>query len=1136
MNGKPYNHLRIEKKWQDTWNKKNLYKVPDSDKQKKNYYQLVEFPYPSGNLHVGHWYAFAVPDILARFERMRGKNVLYPIGFDAFGLPAENAAIKRGINPRLWTYKNIAHMRKQIMSMGTMFDMSREVITCDPGYYKWTQWQFLQMVKKGLVYRKPTLANWCPQDKTVLANEQVVGGKCERCGADVVQKEMPQWNIAITKYADRLIDDLDPLDWPEAIKESQRNWIGRSEGAEIDFPVLSDDLTGRDFVFLHGYKCSVSQNFWPKLKQEIEKRGGTVTALDLPNPSTPDFKKQIAFLKGKCTFGKKTTIVGHSLGATLILKLIPEIDPVGLIVLVAPVLKPEFLDNKKRDAIKKSNDWKFDFETIKNKSNAAIVIEDTADHIVPESQTKEMARLLGATLKTVTAQETHFAAEHEPAILNALLPRIPVFTTRPDTIFGATFLVLAPEHLWVKLALTHKLIKNASEVEQYITNTTKKTDLERQENKEKTGVELKGVTATNPANGNKIPVFIADYVLPQYGTGAIMAVPAHDDRDYAFAKKHKLPVVQVVTQVVRKTKGPDAFREGEPVTVRRAVMCIVKHWEKDEYLVQTMKGHDVRTFISGGIEEGETVEEAAIREVKEESGYQHIEIERAIPGIRTIEFYHLQKKTNRRPEMHYMLMKLTDGEQVALSQEENDKHENHWLPFSELKDFLSLGETTGLLDRIHKTEPEIHDKNGFLCNSGAFSGMHNEDAKRVITKTFGTPKKTYRLRDWIVSRQRYWGVPIPMIHCKHCEKSTGNGYHSVPEKDLPVLLPRISNYLPAGEGKSPLAKATRWVKVRCPHCKKMAERETDTFDTFVDSSWYFNRYVDPNNKKQFANPKKLENWMPVDLYSGGAEHTTMHVLYSRFWHKVLYDLKLVKDKEPYTRRMNRGLILGPDGQKMSKSKGNVIDPDDVVKKLGADTLRLYLAFIGPYNEPGSYPWSQEGISGTRRFIERVWKLREKIVKQTEEDVERELHYAIQKITETTVDMKFNAGIATLMTLMNVFDKKNLTLAQYETFLKLLAPFAPHVTEELWTLQGRKQSIHLAPWPKWNPAKLVKSMITIAIQVNGKLRGTVDVKADASQAVVLSASRDKVGQWLLDGEVKKEVYIPGKLVNFVVTGK
>ena len=716
---KDYDPKEIEAKWQAEWQKSGIYTTADKVEGKKNEHILVEFAYPSGNLHVGHWYAFSVTDIYARYRRMLGHNVLFPFGFDSFGLPAENAAIQRKLNPRTWTYDNIDYMKKQLASMGTMFDWTRGVITSDPEYYRWTQWLFIQLFNKGLAYQSEREEPWCPKDKTVLAREQVVDGKCERCGTEVVNKKLLQWSLRITDYADRLVDDLDGLDWPEPIKEAQRNWIGRSHGALIKF----DDIE--------------------------------------------------------------------------------------------------------------------------------------------------------------------------------------VFTTRPDTIYGATFVAISG-----------------------------KED------------KFTGKYVTNPATKEQIPVWEAQYVLPDHGTGAIMGVPADDERDNAFALTHKLPIIE---------------------------------------------------------------------------GYKK-------------------------------------------------------------------------------------------------AGL--EDFGKKVTK--------YKLHDWGVSRQRYWGCPIPMIICDSC------GPQPVPEKDLPVVLPETDDFLPRDDGKSPLAKVSNWVNVNCPKCGAPAHRETDTLDTFIDSSWYFLRYADPKNAKVFADKSKLADWIPVTFYSGGAEHTNMHLLYSRFFHKALFDLGLVNESEPYVRRMNRGLILGPDGNKMSKSKGNVIDPDDYVARLGADTVRMYLAFIGPYNEVGAYPWNPDSIVGVRRFIERVWRLKNKV--SGTNSVGPYLHQTIKAVTYSLETLKMNTGVASLMTLVNELERLDtVATADYETVIKLLAPFAPHVAEEIWHELGHTNSIHTSEWPKYDESKLVSDSVTYAVQVNGKVRGEFNASPKLSQdeAVEQAKELESVAKWLKEGEVVKTIYIPGKLVNFVV---
>ena len=790
-----YDHKKIEEKWHKIWEENNVNKTEDSVPGKENYYTLVEFPYPSGNLHVGHWYAFAVSDIYARFKRKQGFNVMFPIGFDAFGLPAENAAIKRNLNPKDWTYDNISFMKNQLKSMGASFDWDREVITCNPDYYKWTQWLFIQLFKNDLAYQADTTVNWCPSCKTVLANEQVVGGKCERCDSEVIQKDMRQWMLKITNYADKLVDDLDNLNWPEEIKQSQKNWIGRSEGAEIDFS------------------------------------------------------------------------------------------------------------------------------------------------------------------------------------LNNSEEKISIFTTRPDTLFGATYIVLAPEH-----KLISKLeIENKNEVDEYIQKTSKKSELERiSDAGQKTGVEIKGVKAVNPVNGEEIPIFVADYVLVHYGTGAIMAVPAHDERDYDFAKKFNLEIKEVI-----------------------------------------------------------------------------------------------------------------DGGDIS---------------------------------------KEAYSGDGKLINSGEFNGLSSEDAKsKIAEKVNGKLTKKYKLRDWLISRQRYWGCPIPIIHCEKC------GAVKEKEGNLPVELPEVENYLPSGDGKSPLAKNTDWVNTTCPNCGGNAERETDTFDTFIDSSWYFLRYTDPKNEKEFASKDKMKSWAPVNFYSGGAEHTTMHLLYSRFFTKALKDIGLVDINEPFSERLNRGLILGPDKNKMSKSKGNVIDPDEIVERLGADTVRMYLAFIGPYNEVGYYPWDPNGVVGVRRFLEKVWRLSSNLKEQSSENVTKELHRTIKKVTDYSGKLKFNTAISAMMIFINLAEKERVCLEDFTKFLNLLFPFAPHITEEINENIGNKEGLCNFNWPKYEDQYLVDDEIKIAVQINGKVRGEVTVSDDLSEDDVreMVLKNTDFSKWLEGQEIKKFVYIKGRIISIAI---
>jgi leucyl-tRNA synthetase len=846
----PVNHFdaaAIEQKWQQYWEEHNTYTTPDSVEGKENFYALSEFSYPSGNLHVGHWYAFAVPDIFARYKRMQGYNVLYPTGFDAFGLPAENAAIKRGVDPKVWTWEHMDHMRKQLRTMGASFDWNREAVTADPAYYKWTQWMFNQFFKNGIVYRGTTKVNWDPVDKTVLANEQVINGRAERSGAEVVQKNMNQWMLKITDFADDLVDDLDDLDWDHSIKQAQREWIGRKEGSLIPFKI---------------------------------------------------------------------------------------------------------------------ND-----------------------------------------------------------------SRIEVFTTRADTLFGVSYVVLAPEHEMVQELKDS--IENFDEVEAYLKEVEKKSDLDRQQSTEKTGVKLKGITAVNPANSEEVPVWIADYVLAHFGTGAVMAVPAHDERDSEFALKYNLPFKFVV---LPSAGEPGASRPLELSGEIASIAAASATEEKGQKAInaQWNKMYDILTEVGDNI--------------------------------------------------------LPEGKRFCCSFE------------------------------------------GKLINSPGFNTQTSQEARESITQSVGGKlTKTYRLRDWGISRQRYWGCPIPIVY-----DPDGNA-HPVADEHLPWTLPSDVDHTP--DGTAPLSRSEEFKKRTEDIFGEGWTPEVDTMDAFVDSTWYFYRYLDNKNDEEFASEEKLNKWMPVDQYFGGAEHTTMHLLYSRFWTKALHKLGLVKESEPYIKRLNRGLILGPDGSKMSKSKGNVIDPDEVVSHVGADTVRTYLAFIGPFNEPGNYPWDPNGVVGVRRFLDRVYRLREKLSDaESSKTLKQELAKTIKKVQEDNERFKFNTAISAMMVLVNVAEKEErIERADYEDFLKLVAPFAPHLAEELWFDLGNTESIHLSSWPSYDESLLASSTQSIAVQVNGKVRAQVELAADTSQedAQKIVMDHPDIQKWVDGKEIKKFIYVPGKIVNVVV---
>jgi leucyl-tRNA synthetase len=1135
---KEYNHKKIELKWQKEWEKNKIYS-PSLKSKKSKFYTLVEFPYPSGDgLHVGHPRSYVGMDVVSRKKRMEGYNVLYPMGWDAFGLPTENYAIKTGIHPKIVTKKNTDNFRKQIKMLGISFDWTREINTTDESYYKWTQWIFLQFFKKGLAYKAKSEINWCPKDKIGLANEEVIDGKCERCGTDCEKREKEQWMLAITKYADRLDKDLDLVDYPERVKSSQRNWIGRSEGSEIDFTVKGENNI-KHVVILHGRNGTPSNYVFPWLKKEFEKRGYTVELPKLPNTEEPNDEEQADYVQKYCTLNENTMIVGQSFGGIVAMRLLERGVKVGRVVMAVVPFSGKFNDKKNRKSATLACKKGFDFESIKKNAKEFIVLRDIKDTIVPYEDAELWHKNLNGKLINGTGVVPHFSGEKEPDMVMASVPTIRVFTTRADTLFGVTYVVLAPEHPLVEsLKFKVENEENKKEIEEYLNKTKNKSDLERAENKEKTGVELKGIKVINPASGEEIPVWIADYVLPHYGTGAVMAVPAHDERDFEFAKKYNLPWKRVVEPIFIQKEGDGSVKENMPFIRRNAICAIVRNPKTNKYLCTSWKNYHMHGLITGGIDDGEDPIKAALREIYEETGYKNIKLVRDPKFALHSQFYHRVKKENRWARFQYFFFDLIDEEKDSISEKESALHEILWKTKDEIKTFFTVIEGQFTFNFIN--DPDyIYTGDGLLHNSFKFDDFESKEACKKITEEVGGKMVTkFKLRDWVFSRQRYWGEPIPVVNCQKC------GLVAVRDTELPLKLPVVKSYKLTDTGESPLANITKWVNTKCPKCKGLAKRETDTMPNWAGSSWYYLRYTDVKNKKEFASKENLKYWLGnkkesggVDWYNGGMEHTTLHLLYSRFWHKFLYDLKLVPTIEPYKKRTSHGMILGAGGVKMSKSLGNVVNPNDIVKTYGADTLRVYEMFIGPFEETAV--WNTDSIIGARRFIEKVWRIREKVEDknknfQSNVLIQKLLNKTIKKVGEDIEIMRFNTAISAMMILATEMEKYEVSINDYKKFLKILAPFAPHVSEEIWMSLGENKSINISDWPKFDEKLIKDDEIKIAIQVNGKVRAEMMINvSEEEEGIKQRAVKDQdVLKFISGKEIKKIIYVKNRLVNIV----
>ncbi len=943
-----YNHSTIEKKWQAIWEMNNLYRSTE-DPDKKKYYVLDMFPYPSGDgLHVGHTKGYIATDSIARKKMMEGQSVLHPMGWDAFGLPAENYALSHKVHPSVAVTQNINRFKDQLLKLGCTYDWEREINTTDPDYYRWTQWIFLQLFKKGLAYESFAPINWCPSCKTGLANEDVENGRCERCGTIVEKKPMRQWMLKITDYAERLLDGLDSLEWSEPIKEAQRNWIGKSQGFELDFKLSDSDQT------------------------------------------------------------------------------------------------------------------------------------------------------------------------------------ITVFTTRPDTLYGVTYVVVAPEYPLVNEWMTK--VNNKDEVDAYREAVRHTPEFERAaENREKTGVILEGIQVIHPLTKELLPVWMADYVLSDYGTGAVMAVPAHDERDYIFAKTYNLAIKPVIKPTVIDHNNPP--RPDKATVPRRMIHALVRNPKTDQFLLLRWKKYPWRNFVVGGVEAGEEIIDAARREVAEETGYCDLRFIEILGEPVQGQYYAAHKDENRLAYTTAVYFELASEERQAISVEEKEKYDIEWVALNEITaDTMVCAELDIWKNRL--AGRYIYTGDGILYNSDIFNEEDSKTVKTAINEKAGGRSVTrYKLRDWVFSRQRYWGEPIPIVHCQKC------GVVPVPEKDLPVRLPEVESYEPTGTGESPLAGITDWVTTTCPTCSGSAQRETNTMPQWAGSSWYYLRYTDAHNNTALASSHKEVYWSPVDIYVGGAEHATRHLIYARFWHKFLYDIKVVSHDEPFARYSNLGLIMGEDGRKMSKRWGNVVNPDEMVAQYGADALRIYEMFIGPFTQTAAFKVS--GVAGAEAFLRRVWQLQEKVIERADEKATISLtHKTIKKVGEDIDNLRFNTAISSLMILTNAYTAAEaITADQYEILLRLLAPFAPHITEELWHRHDRSsgESIFRATWPQYDEALLKDDTVTMAIQINGKVRDTFEVQVGLDDETIkqLVLTREKIKPWLENKEVIKVVVVKEKVVNIVV---
>ncbi len=1092
-----YNPKEIEPKWQGIWDETGVY-TADLKSSKPKYVAMSMFNYPSGaGIHIGHAMNYTISDVKARFKRQQGFESYHPVGWDAFGLPAENYAIKAGVSPQESMATIIPSYHKQYKAMGWSNDWEKEIATHLPEYYKWTQWIFTQMFKHGLAYQDSRMQWWCTKCQTVLANEQVIDGKCWRHdGTDdplVEKKEVKQWFFKITEYADELLDAIDGLDWTDTVKLAQKNWIGKSTGAEVEFIVASmghpeqsegSVLGDASATPQHDYEVKDTLKFTPELTEMIQRGDKYSTIrLEAKDLQVGDYAKlQTRYSK----------------------------------------------DDVKSFAIAKITS----FETKKLRD----ISNEYPGHEKYTTEDEKLADYKGYYGEQVTLDTEFVVYTFEKAA-----DIITVFTTRPDTLFGVTFMVLAPE-LEIVSRITTTEQKQA--VEDYIVASGKKSEVERQASKEKSGV-FTGAYAVNPINGERIPVWIADYVLAGYGTGAIMAVPAHDERDNEFAKAFNLPIKQVVAE--RFTHAENEHQPEKPTVPRQVVCVVVEHPSEKKYLIAKPHGSEFWSPVMGGIDEGETAVEAAKRELLEESGYSEVASAELCGDVIASEFYAQHKGVNRIAYIQTVKVKLASLNKTEGAAVDEAEQELKWATKAEV-DELCVGAGAKEIYEFAAGVERPMALEGRLINSGDFDGVSTSEARETIVTELamygvGQEKINYRMRDWSVSRQRYWGAPIPIVNCKE------HGAVLVPDDQLPVILPELDDFQPSGDGRSALARATDWLQATCPECGGPAERETDTLDTYICSSWYMYRYFDPRNTEKIFDSEIVKKWEPIDFYNGG-DHATAHLLYARFIGHFFKTLGLVDEPEPFKQFLFNGKVTAADGTMFSKSKGNGIDPLEIINQgYGADSLRTYLMFAAPLEVWAK--WDPQGVPGAYRFLSRIWTLVQEYHETVEDtvdgsvqkDLRRATHAMVKKMTEDIQENRYNTAIAAAMGTVNdlyklktkQFVKSDAWQEALEAVVACVAPFAPHTADELWFQLGHHLSVHKDTWPKWDEQYLVSDEVTIAVQVNGKLRGTVQVAADADQAATVEAAKAdvKIAANLEGKDIVKTVYVPAKLLNFVV---